>query len=213
MSDIQDLIGSFQQLFYQHMLQGQNRPTYRGTGMMKYPADLWLYQEIICATKPDFIIEVGTFLGGTAMYMADLCETLKNGHIITVDNGELLGFVPSFPGQRRITPIMSDCAEAFTRIREMVSGRVMVILDCCHIADHVLHEMETYGSLVTSGCYLIVEDTDCIKTHTYDDVGTKMDGPYVALNKFLPTHPEFVPDLTQHKFIITHNPNGYLRRE
>lgn len=210
-----ELIKAFHLLLYKHMFASQNQylPTYRGVSVMKLPADLWLYQEIIYATKPDFIIEVGTLLGGSAMFMADFCETIQKGHVITVDNGAYLGYVPSFPGQKRITSIMSDCAAAFPKIKGMVSGNVMVILDCCHAADHVLKEMETYGTLVTPGNYLIVEDTDCATTNdTYEDGAAMVDGPFVALNTFLETHDEFVPDLAQHKFIITHNPNGFLRR-
>lgn len=182
-----------------------NIPTYKEVGLWKNPLDLWLYQEIIYKTKPDFIIELGTMFGGSALFLADVCETFKKGHVITIDSGiTLLGHIPKFNHQR-ITSIKSDCATAFPKVKKMVSGNVMVILDCDHSLSHVLKEMETYGLLVTPKCYLIVEDTDT-------DTSEFMAGPAKAVELFLEKHSDFEVDPIEHKFLVSQNPGGYLLR-
>lgn len=56
-----------------------------GTNVCKCPLDLWMYQEILFRTRPDAIIETGTFRGGSALYLASLCDLLDNGRVITID--------------------------------------------------------------------------------------------------------------------------------
>lgn len=42
---------------------------YFGAWTMKSPMDAWVYQEIIYETKPDVIIEIGCFHGGSTLYL------------------------------------------------------------------------------------------------------------------------------------------------
>ena len=58
---------------------------YRGHHILKCPLDMWIYQEMIHELKPDFIIESGTFLGGSALYFADMFDLVGHGEIITID--------------------------------------------------------------------------------------------------------------------------------
>ena len=50
-----------------------------GYKVLKCPLDLWIYQEIIAETKPDIIIETGTYLGGTTLYLAMICDMVNHG--------------------------------------------------------------------------------------------------------------------------------------
>jgi cephalosporin hydroxylase len=34
-----------------------------------------------------------------------------------------------------------------------------------------------------------------------------------AVNEFLPRHPEFEVDAAREKYMVTHNPRGFLRRK
>ena len=56
-----------------------------GYPIMKYPTDMWIYQEIIFETKPDFIIECGTAHAGSALYFASLFDLINHGKVITID--------------------------------------------------------------------------------------------------------------------------------
>ena len=67
----------------------------------------------------------------------------------------------------------------------------MVVLDSDHREAHVLAELKIYSGLVSSGCYLIVEDTNPL-----DPLYTKAYGgsPLDALKKFLKTNNDFIID-------------------
>jgi cephalosporin hydroxylase len=92
---------------------------------------------------------------------------------------------------------------------EEASGTVMVILDSDHSRAHVLDELTAYGPLVTSGSFLLVEDTNLNGHPAAPDFGP---GPMEAVQEFLGTHPEFRVDRGWEKFFMTFNPRGYLRR-
>jgi cephalosporin hydroxylase len=119
--------------------------------MLKLPADLERYAAIIEATKPDVIIETGTFRGGSARWFAD-----RGVDVITID-------VKRIGDEIGVTQVVGDSADP--AIVHAVSGllsddqRVMVVLDSDHSAEHVTKEIELYGPLVTPGCHLVVEDT------------------------------------------------------
>src|SRR5690348_1963686 len=56
-----------------------------GTRTLKLPLDLWIYQEILYELRPDLILETGTAAGGSAMFLAAICDQLDHGQIVTVD--------------------------------------------------------------------------------------------------------------------------------
>jgi cephalosporin hydroxylase len=86
---------------------------------------------------------------------------------------------------------------------------VLVILDSDHTRDHVLKELQAYSSLVTSGSYLIVEDTNINGHPVLPDFGP---GPMEALDTFLEGDGAFSVDADREKLMLTFNPRGYLRR-
>ncbi len=49
---------------------------YKGIQILKCPLDLWIMQEILHEVRPDLVIETGTFKGGSALWFADMIETL-----------------------------------------------------------------------------------------------------------------------------------------
>ena len=60
--------------------------SYRGINTVKCPFDYVLYQMIIMGVKPDLIIEIGSFQGGSALYYSDLLQLLNNGgQVHTID--------------------------------------------------------------------------------------------------------------------------------
>ena len=56
-----------------------------GTLTIKCPLDLWVYQELIHELQPDVIIETGTYAGGSALFLASMCDLVGNGRILTID--------------------------------------------------------------------------------------------------------------------------------
>jgi cephalosporin hydroxylase len=192
-----------------------------GVGIRKCPLDLWLYQEIIHRIKPDLIIETGTFLGGSAYYMASLLDTLGKGHVVTIDiegKDTILAreenpSQPARPDHPRITYLLgsSTTTETTEKIKSMVKANdtVMVILDSDHSKAHVLKELRLYSGFVTKGSYLIVEDTN-LNGHPISP--TFGPGPMEAMEEFLKEDSSFAFDEKTDKFLLTFNPRGYLRK-
>lgn len=182
--------------------------TYFGVPTMKNPCDWWCYQEIIHQLQPDFIIEIGTFAGGSALAMAHLFDAMGNGTIISVDitHKEVHDIVKQHP---RVKLIEGDAIEMFNTVSKMVQGKVMVIEDSAHTYFQTLNVLNVYSPLVTLGQYFIVEDT--VLNHGF--TGWVDSGPYAAVQDFLRFHPKFESDRSREGFGITWNPIGFLKRK
>ena len=83
--DRETLTREFQRLYYRALDTTWNNTYWLGVPTLKCPLDLWIFQEILYETRPDRIIETGTFKGGSAFYMASLLDMIGNGHILTID--------------------------------------------------------------------------------------------------------------------------------
>jgi cephalosporin hydroxylase len=204
------IVRQFHQLYYY-----AKQRTWKGnTFWLKVPAakcplDLWIYQEIICETKPDIIIETGTAHGGSALFLSSICDLVNSGQIITIDIEEQ----PGRPEHKRIKYLLgsSTAEETVEKVRSLLKAddRVMVILDSDHRADHVLRELNVYSPMVTVGSYLIVEDTNANGHPVLPLYG---EGPMEAVEQFVNVQHDFVQDREREKFFMTFNPKGYLRR-
>lgn len=207
------IVKAFQELYYRTWDFGKAGATldlsWMGHHLLKCPMDLWTYQEILVDTEPDVIVECGTKYGGSAAYLASLCDLIGRGRIVTIDIKQLSGQ----PVHPRIEYMLGSSASPATlaQVRRFIAPgeRVMVILDSDHRRDHVLQELELYAPLVTQGCYLIVEDSNVNGHPAWPDHGP---GPMEAIEAFLPKHPEFEVDLGRERFFMTLNPSGFLLR-
>ncbi len=180
-----------------------------GVQTLKCPLDLWVFQEILCDCQPDVIIESGTFRGGTALFLASICDLLQHGRLITLD----IENRSDRPAHARITYLGGSSTDAATleKVRGLIGAdeRVMVILDSDHHQAHVLEELHRYSPLVSVGQYLVVEDTNLNGHPVWPDFGP---GPMEAVQVFLKGNGSFVADAAREKFLLTFNPGGYLRR-
>jgi cephalosporin hydroxylase len=184
------VVAAFHGLFYASSPRTWDDMSWLGVSVLKCPFDLWNYQEIIVELRPDFIIETGTWDGGSALYMASICDLVDRGHIITIDVAD--------PGGRPEHPRIT-----------YVTGSSVADDVVNHRCEHVFEELQTYSEIVTPGSYLIVEDTN-LNGHP---VGRwHGPGPMEAVERFLATNHSFVVDRSRQKFFLTFNPRGYLRR-
>jgi hypothetical protein len=86
---------------------------------------------------------------------------------------------------------------------------VIVILDSDHSKEHVLRELMIYSELVSTGSYIIVEDTNM---NGHPVAAHSGPGPMEAVSEFLKQNRRFRIDRSREKFLMTFNPMGYLRR-
>jgi len=186
-----------------------SQTTYFGVKTLKSPIDAWIYQEIIFETKPDVIVEIGNANGGSALFLAHLCDMIGKGRIIGLDLSHKT--VPEHVKRHpRITFLEGDACRVFEYVDRLISKdeRVLVIEDSAHTYENTLNVLRLYSQLIKIGDYFIVEDSIC---HHGLTVGPKP-GPYEAVEVFISENMDFKIDRSRERFLVTWNPKGYLRR-
>ena len=189
-----------------------------GHKIIKNPLDLWMMQQVLYEIKPDFVVETGTYKGGSALYWAHILSGLglDKSKVLTIDIQDINGdaareilwkkHVEFFHGS-------STDPELVRRIRDRVEGKtVLVTLDSAHTRKHVLDELRLYGPLVSPGSYLVVEDTHFDAVPTHPERGP---GPMSAINTFMKEAggESFEIDVSREAMLMTFNPGGWLRRK
>lgn len=203
-----ETIHHFHRLYYERGLHANTY--YHGIETHKCPLDLWIFQEILTAVRPALVIELGTYLGGTTLFLAHLLQLMGAGHVVSVDCRPL-----DRPSHDRIQYLLGDTQspQIQAQVADLATatrGPVLVIHDADHHSTECLADLEIYGPLVTAGSYLIVEDTNVNGHPVLGDWGP---GPREAVDRFLQSHPDFMRDAEREKFMLTYNPGGYLRRQ
>jgi cephalosporin hydroxylase len=195
----------------EHMQQRiLEKSSYFGIKTLQSPLDFWVYQELMFATKPDVLIEIGNFRGGSTLALAHLFDAMGHGRIIglDIDHSAVPEQVTAHP---RITLIEGDACRAVEQVKALVAPdeRAMVIEDSSHTFDNTLEVLRLYAQFVKPGDYFIVEDGIC---HHGLAVGPSP-GPYEAVEAFVAECGDFEIDRDAESFLITWNPKGYLKRK
>jgi cephalosporin hydroxylase len=208
-----EVINLFHDIYYQvgQTERGTWTQTYwMGVRTEKYPADLWIYQEILFAVRPQLIVETGTRHGGSALFLCHMLDILGgDAQLVSID------IEPSNtrPQHARLTYLTGSSIDPaiVQQVRDYAAGKssVLVILDSDHRRDHVLAEMRAYHDLVTPGNYMIVEDTNVNGHPVFPQHGP---GPMEAVEQFMCENQDFQIDKRCEKFLVTANPSGFLRR-
>jgi cephalosporin hydroxylase len=170
------------------------RSHFLGVELVQIPTDNWTMQEIISEIDPDFIIETGTYKGGSALYYASVLDALtKDGKVITVDVVMQHEKAASFDlFRRRVQFIDGDsvAAETIEKISTSVKPEhtVIVTLDSLHNPVHVGKELELYSKFVSVGSYIIVQDMF-------------YGGMPQAVGEVLKKHPNFERDSARERYL------------
>lgn len=181
---------------------------YRGISYVKCPFDYVLYQMLIEETKPDLVIEIGTFLGGGALYIADIMERLNKGVVHTIDIS-INEYDPLVTENPRIK-MFSAGYQGYDLSNTIGFEKILIIDDGSHVYDDVMSAFTKFSHLVTSGSYYIIEDG----TIEYSDVYHN-GGPHKAITEIIKDSKKFIIDREWCDFFgknSTFNPDGYLKR-
>lgn len=127
---------------------------YRGVELQKSVDDLERYHEIIEVSQPDVVIETGSRDGGSALWF----RFMENLSVVSIDQ---LPRYSAPPDGDQIEWVIADSINE-KMVQSVAKGlkgkRVMVSLDSDHHSPHVQAEIALYAPLVSSGCYLVIED-------------------------------------------------------
>ena len=185
-----------------------------GIPTLQNPNDAWIIQEIISEVKPGYVIETGTFRGGSALLWATvLREVNPNGRVITIDIEDQSAQAKKLDISKKMITFLigsSTDPKIVSEILQQINGKkAMMILDSDHKKDHVLKELESYAPAVNLGSYIVVQDSNVNGHPVFTDFGP---GPMEAIDAFLASHPNFKPDVDRERLLYTTNPRGYLKR-
>ncbi len=204
--------------------------TWLGVPIWQLPVDLIRIQNVVFESKPQWIVETGTKLGGSALFFSSMLHLLglEGGGVLTVDielKTEVVKLLQDHPMGRLVrVALEGDAAsEAIaSRFQAEIAknpGPVMVFLDDNHNADHVYRELQLYSPLVGIDGYLVVADTVFedlagtpvgAPTDKYPDVATS--NPRVAVDRFLAENSAFERDFRFSRNGFGNFSDGFLRR-
>jgi cephalosporin hydroxylase len=188
-----------------------------GVPLLKSVSDLWNYQEIIVERRPSLIIEFGSHAGGSALFFAHVLQAagLNDSRIISIDLSHALldararacrtiEFIESSSTATTVARIISDR-------RAERAGSTFVILDSDHTEENVYNELISLRPIVSSGDYVVVDDTNINGHPVLPDFGP---GPHEALTRY---KREFPNDYIQHRireseFGFANATDGFLIR-
>jgi SAM-dependent methyltransferase len=184
--------------------------TYRNIPTHKCPFDFATYQMIINEIKPDLIIEIGTFKGGSTLYYADLMNNLGHGEIHTINiiddvDDELVINHP------RIKRYINGYQNYDLKLAENFE-KIIVIDDGSHNSFEVLEAFKKFKNLVSVNSYYIIED-GILSELGYDE--TYDGGPLKVKDEILNISKNYVIDRKWCDFFgynATFNPDGFLKR-
>ena len=132
-----------------------------GAQALKNPLDLWVYQEIMAETRPELVVETGTYRGGSASFLASICDLLGVGEVVSIDVRPESNDYPTHPRITYLGGRSSTDPDVVADVRARAEGkRTLVILDSDHSQEHVEAELAEYAPLVPVGSYVIVEDSN-----------------------------------------------------
>jgi cephalosporin hydroxylase len=189
--------------------------SWMGVTALQNPNDMWVVQEIIYETQPDYIIETGPFHGGGSLFPATILEAGGGeGKVLTIDiepHVKEAKRSPLFKKRVEVLTGSSTDPELVGKIAERVKGKnVMVLLDSDHRRDHVYNELKAYAPMVGPGNYIVVQDSNLNGHPVLPEYGP---GPQEALQDFLKENKDFEIDKTREKFLVSFFPNGYLKHK
>lgn len=190
---------------------GTLRGTYKGLTLQKNPFDRVIYQELIQVLKPVSIIEIGSFAGGSARWLYDMCNLFElKTSVLSIDIR---------PPNLNLKGIDFTYGDAFAPNDTFPHEKIaklphpwLVISDSAHVYDTEIAILNYFAGLLNKGDYIVVED-GVVSDFGLDKYERFEDGPNRAVADFLAEHQEFEIDSKYCDFFghnVTYCPNGWL---
>ena len=187
--------------------------SWMGIRILKNPLDCWIYQELIWKVRPEVVVEIGSYQGGITMFFCHLFDMMGQGQVISLDIDR-----SSYQAKHsRITDITGDCSDPaiVDEVTQLCAGKkVMIIHDGDHAQKAVLRDLRLYADMVSVESYFVVEDgiVDVFDAAFAPTFGNNAPGPLPAIREFLQGDTRFTVDKDCERYLITHNPSGFLKR-
>lgn len=206
-------ISSIPEKYLDPIQRGTMRYEWKGVDCFKNPFDMALYSMLIWRLKPETIIELGTFNGGSALWLADLTRMFGlDSKIISIDIENFEGF-----SDPRIEFRQGDArhlSEVLSKDEmETIKRPLVVIDDADHCYETSLAILTFFDPWMRAGEYLLIEDGIADSFGVEDRYNG---GPNRAISEFIAMAGDrYMIDDTYCDYFgtnVTWNTNGYLKR-
>jgi cephalosporin hydroxylase len=202
--------------------------SYAGVGMSKFPEDLRVYEHLLWAGGATAVIEIGTYLGGSALWFRDRLYSFARyrpggpARVISID-------VDIAAARRKIEEVDPYYADSICLIEAGVGdpgladrvgallpegARCLVVEDSAHEYETTLQSLTTFAEFVPPGGYFVVED-GCVDVEEMRLSSDWPRGVLPALHDWLQT-PEargFRVHRELELYGISCHPEGFLQRQ
>lgn len=213
-------------LWGERLRQAMN-DSYMGVPLLKLPEDLRVYEHILWMANVSTVIELGTHLGGSALWFRDRLRTLASyGRIdvvrvvsIDLDNDrarwQLRRVDRSYAEQ--ITLLDGDICDPGlpSRVERFVGpGAVLVVEDSAHTFETTLAGLNGFSGFVSPGSFYVAED-GCVDVEEMRVDPSFPRGVIPAVRQWLGSAQGrgFLPRPDLELYGLTCHREGYLQRE
>lgn len=159
--------------YWRSRVRQHGHDMYAGVRLKKFPEDLRVFEHLMWVSQSQVVIELGTCLGGAALWFRDRLRTLAHYRrvptpirVVTVDIGQdrarsILGTVdPSF--EQDIVLLDADVTDPQSpvEVAEFVpaGARCLVVEDTLHQYDTTSAALRHFSDFVPVGGFFVVED-------------------------------------------------------
>jgi cephalosporin hydroxylase len=203
--------------YWTDRLHQHHHDTYKGRALVKLPEDMRTYQHVIEDSRPEVIVELGTYDGGSALWFADQLDVLcgvktARPTVITVDRAiRGRSIQVDDPNIAFIHGDLGD-TDVASRVSALVDGRrAMVVEDAEHTDRCTTAALELYSGLVSPGCYFVVEDA-IVDDPDLALAGWGGGGVAHAISRFIEHHEEFTQEYLE-PYGLTMHFGGWLKHD
>jgi cephalosporin hydroxylase len=187
--------------------------TYRGVPLLKNPFDLAIYPMLLERERPRTLIEIGSHMGGSALWFADQGALLGlELKVLSIDL-EVPAAAPG-PFVQFLRGDARELAEVLPpSVMSTLPRPLMVVEDSSHLSGTTAAVLEFFDPWLRKGEYVVIEDgilSEMRVADLYDG------GPLRAMEEFLAKRPgRYEVDRGLCDYFgrnVTWNVDGYLRR-
>jgi cephalosporin hydroxylase len=201
--------------------------TYAGIPMNKFPEDLRVYEQLLWENKPNVVIEIGCYEGGSALWFRDRLRTLENYQLVTkplvvsvdLNTGRAASNICAVDSHyaKSIVLMNGDVTDPSTsaRVRALLppGARCMVVEDSAHTYETTASSLRHFSDFVAIGGYMVVED-GCVDMEPLRLNDSWPSGVLPALDDWLETEQGrgFAQRRDLERYLVTCHPRGFLQR-
>lgn len=202
--------------------------TYAGVPMLQFPEDLRAFEHLVWACQPNVVVEIGTHLGGMALWFRDRLRTLmqygldKPIQVVSIDIDiepaahELARADPSY--EQTISLVEGDVNDPLLPgavARLLPDGaRCLVVEDSAHTYATTRAALDGFAQMVPRGGFFVVQD-GCVDVESMRATSEWPRGVLPAVEDWLATSAgqEFEVRRDLELYGISCHPRGFLQRK